>query len=275
VITDFYAYLGKPNYFSDLYVIDCGAYNCKPNESMGESIRDSMIIHYIRKGSGTFVCNGKSQTVSEGQTFVIFPDVRNQYIASKDDPWKYIWIVLKGNLVNNISKYGMISTVNPVITSSQIGLCLVQLQELLESHKMPIKGIFEYSLGLAYIVLSELAGVEIKYISQNQNVNKAVDYIENRFADKINISEIASYVGIDSKYLCSIFRKNTGKTPYQYILDLRMKRACKLLSNNDCSIEVVAYSVGYTDKFAFSRIFKKHTGICPTDYRKKHPLLIE
>ena len=60
-----------------------------------------------------------------------------------------------------------------------------------------------------------------------------------------------------------------GKSPNEYIIELRLQFAKSLLDNTNISIKQVSEHVGYNDQYFFSRLFKKHIGISPQEYRKR------
>ena len=66
------------------------------------------------------------------------------------------------------------------------------------------------------------------------------------------------------------FRKITKLTPMQYIVSLRITSAKNLIDNTDYNITQISETVGYDNSMYFSRIFKKHTGMSPTEYRKRN-----
>nr|WP_269431690.1 AraC family transcriptional regulator [Bacillus sp. JCM 19034] len=84
-----------------------------------------------------------------------------------------------------------------------------------------------------------------------------VDFIEHNYMNKITISEIADFIGLDRSYLCSIFKKNIHCSIQEYLIQLRINKSCTLLKQSDLSIGNIAKAVGYQDPFLFSRTFKK------------------
>lgn len=94
-------------------------------------------------------------------------------------------------------------------------------------------------------------------------------YIDEHYRDPINICDLAAQFYISPSHLSRQFKALYGCTPIQYLIDLRISQACKLLKENpDMEAKTVSTLVGYNDQFHFSKIFKKHTGCTPSDYRK-------
>ena len=99
----------------------------------------------------------------------------------------------------------------------------------------------------------------------------AVRFIKNHFGDSFTVDDVALYVGINRKYLHTVFKNACGKSPKEYIIDYRMKKACELLHQKELSVSNIAYSVGYSDPLMFSKMFKLKTGASPSEYRKTIP----
>jgi len=91
--------------------------------------------------------------------------------------------------------------------------------------------------------------------------------IQNYGTD-IDISEYAAECNISTSRFLHLFKESTGTSPQNYIISIRIKKACELLENTDLSILKVAEQVGICDQNYFSRLFKKHMGISPSEYRK-------
>lgn len=96
-----------------------------------------------------------------------------------------------------------------------------------------------------------------------------MNFISEKYAEPIKISDIANYCGLNRSYLTRIFKYATNDTPQEYLIHYRINKARELLTTTDLPIQHIARSVGYLDPFAFSKLFKKKTGLSPTDYRKK------
>ncbi len=93
-------------------------------------------------------------------------------------------------------------------------------------------------------------------------------YITANFNTDITLEEIARRFHFTPSYLIKIFRKHAGETPIQYVINLRMAEARRLMAvNPELDIKQVGEIVGYADPHYFSRIFKHVNGVTPTEYR--------
>ncbi|MBN1863887.1 MAG: helix-turn-helix transcriptional regulator [Victivallales bacterium] len=102
------------------------------------------------------------------------------------------------------------------------------------------------------------------------HVASAKRIIDSRFAEPLSIAGIAKELSINVDYLRQLFVKCTGEPPMQYLIRRRLDAACELLRLNQESIAVVASRVGIPNSYYFSRLFRKHLGIPPGEYRMRH-----
>ena len=102
----------------------------------------------------------------------------------------------------------------------------------------------------------------------SEQVIQAKLYIDKNYADKINISQISRAAFFSKYHFIRLFKKNYGRTPYQYLTDVRIAKAKQLLKENISVIEV-CYSVGFKSITSFTGLFKKITGTTPHEYQKK------
>ncbi|MBF0120494.1 MAG: helix-turn-helix domain-containing protein [Desulfobacterales bacterium] len=98
---------------------------------------------------------------------------------------------------------------------------------------------------------------------------KAQKIMEEHFKDDISIDNIAENVGISSRHFKRRFKNATSETPINYLQKLRIEKAKQNLENSTISINEVIWQVGYEDVNSFRKLFRKHTGMSPKEYRKK------
>ncbi|SHI14651.1 transcriptional regulator, AraC family [Sporobacter termitidis DSM 10068] len=98
---------------------------------------------------------------------------------------------------------------------------------------------------------------------------QAVEYIRQNYADPISVEKIAAHFGVNRRRFAYLFERHTGMSPIVYLTACRIRRSKELLRTCACPIVQVAECVGYTDSFYFSRLFKKQTGVSPTEFRTR------
>lgn len=101
-----------------------------------------------------------------------------------------------------------------------------------------------------------------------KTITEVVAHINNNFQTELNLENISAEFFIDSCYLSRIFKKTVGMSFVDYINNVRVMEAKKLLTATDESIISIAESVGFKSNTHFGRVFKKVTGTSPLQYRK-------
>jgi transcriptional regulator GlxA family with amidase domain len=100
-------------------------------------------------------------------------------------------------------------------------------------------------------------------------VRDAVAMIETQYAYLYGIDELAALLEVTKHHLIRIFTANTGIPPGKYLADIRVFHAKSMLrSGEDAPLEIIAGACGYSCANYFCKVFKKHTGMTPTDYMK-------
>lgn len=95
-------------------------------------------------------------------------------------------------------------------------------------------------------------------------------YIEQNYADELSLQKLAALFHLSEAHFSRLFRKRTGVSFIDYLTQVRMEQAKKLLRSPDARINEVAIAVGYQDSRYFSQLFRKIVGSKPTEYRNRN-----
>lgn len=98
-------------------------------------------------------------------------------------------------------------------------------------------------------------------------VEEAVDYMNRHYNSPIQIGEIADHVSLSRYYFTRLFRKETGRTPNEYLADVRVNAAKEMLTDKILSIAEIAERCGFTNTSHFTRFFREKTGKTPAAFR--------
>ncbi|OMF09247.1 hypothetical protein BK127_27195 [Paenibacillus sp. FSL H7-0331] len=101
-------------------------------------------------------------------------------------------------------------------------------------------------------------------------VNKIKAIIKRQYTQNLSLSEIADEVFMSVTYICSVFKRETGETINEYLNQVRMEEAGRLLKTTKMKIWEIAEGLGYDNHNYFSTAFKKYTGLQPQQYRNEH-----
>lgn len=101
------------------------------------------------------------------------------------------------------------------------------------------------------------------------DIQKAQDYIEQKYEEKITVEDIANFVNIGRRTFERRFKEATNNTSLEYLQRVRIEAAKKFFEASRKNVSQVMYDVGYSDTKAFRDTFKKITGLTPIEYRNK------
>lgn len=99
-------------------------------------------------------------------------------------------------------------------------------------------------------------------------VQMAKEYIKENFAKDISLDEVSREVNISPYYFSKVFKEEAGINFIDYLTEIRMEQAKKLLQQKNLSMKEICVAVGYGDPNYFSRTFKKNVGVTPTEYKE-------
>ncbi len=117
-------------------------------------------------------------------------------------------------------------------------------------------------------VLSSRGFAPVVNRKDHEIVNKTYEYIINRFADHhITLDEISSYANMSPTTFCRYFKKHFCKTFTNFLNEVRVGHACKLLQQTDKTVAEIAFASGYNQLTHFNRQFKRIIGYSPKEYR--------
>jgi AraC-like DNA-binding protein len=93
--------------------------------------------------------------------------------------------------------------------------------------------------------------------------------IEERYAERLSLDDLAAHFGLNPAYLSRAFRKESGSTIVEYVNKVRIRKSCLLLKKTESSILDIALSVGYNNLSHFNRFFRRSLGMSPREYRSR------
>ncbi len=125
-------------------------------------------------------------------------------------------------------------------------------------------------------ILQMIHGLKKEHQYQNPRiVNQIKQFLDEHYADKITLDELAKRIPISRSYLTILFKQDTGKTVWEYLMDVRMRTAKLLLLDHNLKIYELANQIGYENSEHFSKLFKEYYGVTPKEYRRSLEMNLE
>ncbi len=99
-------------------------------------------------------------------------------------------------------------------------------------------------------------------------IEEAIRYLKKNYGNQISLEEVAAFSNVSASYLSRLFKEEMKVGFAEYLTQIRLDESKKMLSDTNLSVKEIALKVGYADEKYYSKLFKKITGIRPTDYRR-------
>jgi AraC-like DNA-binding protein len=195
----------------------------------------------------------------------------HDYYSDATDPWIKYWFNVEGTLVDHlVQAYGLGEVFH--VESAGDALLRVYREGVRESRKHYLRqdksGVHETVALIVHRILAGLAAAA--HVSTGSDVVRRMkEYIDGHFAGPVSLSDISRAAGRSSSQAIRLFRQETGKTPYDYLLARRVNEAGLLLRDTRFPVKAIAARLGFCDEYHFSATFKRRTGESPRAFRKK------
>ena len=264
--------------YINLLPFQSGREFCTSGYSFGPATRSHYLFHYVISGRGTLLSQDQQGGVatnglSGGQGFMIFPGQVNTYMADTEDPWVYTWIEFDGVHVGSMLEGAGLTPSSPVYKPASEEFRSLVERELLFLSTHPDAPALQI-MGHLYLFFDAL----LRSASQGTfggklhdiHVQDALRFVEHNYGKDITVADIAKSTGLNPSYFGKLFKKATGRTPQQHLINYRMEKAEDLLKLTSMSIAEVGKAVGYPNQLHFSRAFKNAYGLSPRAWRKQN-----
>lgn len=213
-------------------------------------------IELIISGSETAVIGGKTYNLEGKDVVIIPPEIMHQEtpeksfsaiaLIAKDLPFKDVTIVHDND--------------NSILTLFEL------LHKVMTEKDETYANIADSLTDMICLFIKKNMSYKHTFTAELQN--KLYENISN---PDFSISDEILRMGFNLDYFRRCFKEDYNMTPHDYLTNMRIDLAKKVMrANLRLSIEEVSFIAGFNDSFYFSKVFKKHTGLTPRDYRKKH-----
>ena len=213
------------------------------------------------RGSTEYCCGEESWLLSAGQ--VLYVSQGASYFIREVEPG-YSYVV-------NFSCPEHIGTPVEKLRFPQ-GFDITPFAEKIYNSWQKQGGAYSALSGL-YALLAKTVFDRETYVSTREKrlLAPVLEYLQEHLSDpELPIGELSAMAGVSDVYLRRLFKKQFDTSPAAFVIRQRMILAKGLLENEELSIAQVALGAGYRDPLYFSRLFKKQTGLSPTEYRQQY-----
>jgi len=144
------------------------------------------------------------------------------------------------------------------------------IAELSDRNKLNKQLVKALECRITHMILRSFFGVDsnAEKISDRFDVDKAAEYINEKYSENISVRDIASVIALSPSHFSRIFKKETGLTPQEYLIRVRLDRAKSFLLRSRKSVTEIALQCGFSSSAHFSSSFIKRFGKTPSEFKK-------
>lgn len=248
-----------------LYPTHIGFFQYKPNYSLRRSNFHNFLIMLILDGECDLKLNEQTFHAEKGS--LIFIDCYSPHEYKSSYGWKALWLHFDGSIARNYYDY-LFQKYGNIIMPTEFHTIYSEMNEILNIFKSgdAINEI-EISQKITCILNRLLDISPNNTLISHSPIKDAVSYINEHFAEPLSLKDLSEKACLSPFYFTRVFTKETGMTPYQYLIFTRISAAKFLLKSTAFSIKEIGFQCGFTNVSSFCSAFKKWEGQTPGDYR--------
>ena len=256
-----------------LHVQEAGSLQARAPHASARQGLTSYLFFLVESGCGTLTYAGNSRRLQAGDC--AFLDCRLPYEhRTGRDLWRLRWVHFYGPNLGAIYKKYQERGGQPAFHASQPERYRALLQEIYETasgedHVRDMQ-LCSQLFGLLTLLMEDAwrPGAAHAIRGKRRSAQEVKDYLDAHFAEKITLDALAERFYINKFYLTRVFKEEFGQSISNYLAQLRITQAKRLLRFSEESIETIALECGLADANYFARLFKKVEGVTPGEYRR-------
>ncbi len=237
-------------------------------ETYNRTGRIDYYLLYLYSGELTVWIAGAPQAMQAGQLIFFSPRLPYRYANPDNKKMEYFWIHFTGNCAETLLsscgfQLGMPYSIG--IDEQICGMFNSLFREFIRRDLL-------LDTSCAAILTNICVHLRRRMDSANKreqaSVLKSLEFLNENYHREIAVASLAKMENLSCSRYRTVFRSRTGLSPMEYVTNLRIQNACKLLLQTDLSFKEIAVVVGYGDPLYFSRVFKKKVGVSPKAYKE-------
>lgn len=242
--------------------VSVGHFFCDSRYRVERKFFDSILITYIVEGTFNFPVDGEEYAAHSGEVALV--DCFHPHIYYTTDGFEAYWLHIKGSNVYALYKE-LVGRFSGVITADQ------QVEMRIKAIYSDIKTarpVSDSDMSLAIYGLFMELYAQSGIRENTDAVNDAIRFIIENYHQTITVEDVARSAHLSASQFSRKFKKQTGASPYEYILNVRLAKAKEMLKNTSLPVSEIAYRTGFQSDSNFIYFFKRKEGVSPTRFRK-------
>ena len=251
---------------------------------------DELEVGTVQKGSMYLDINGQKYVLEKGDSIFVNSCTLHAYEGQKNTETQFLNLLFQPLLI-----YGKRDSVfyetymRPVLEHSHSSFLILRrdtpkgkaaaeyiekagiyMQEKTWGYEFRVRNILSELFLIISNLLQHVYKEREKYKSRNlYRTRQMVDFIQVHYNEQLSLEQIADSASISTRECIRSFQNTLGMAPKQYLLQVRIQKACRLLETSEMRIMEIGEQCGFQEQSYFTKIFRRETGYSPGKYRKK------
>ncbi len=250
-----------------LYPMQCGLFSYMPGYSLTRESFDSFLLMYIQKGALSLTFEGNTQCVTAG-CFVLL-DCYKLHSYSTSAGWECLWCHFDGitarsyyqSIVSRLGNVFSMPDAYPVLNKMTLILKTFYSGALVQE---PLLSKYLTDILTEFLLYNPVNAHIRNYTNMAEGI---ITYINEHFKEDISVGDLASLAGLIQYHFIRSFKKETGFTPHEYLVNTRIATAKYLLKNSRLPVKDICFASGFSSESVFCGAFKRNQGMTPMQYR--------
>lgn len=227
------------------------------------------LFQYTLEGRGQLAWEGTRHTVLPGQAMLLWFPHDNRYWLGRGDRWRHFYLCLAGGEVMRAWR-ALVRRHGPVVPLPRASPALdVAARACLRTLRGEVRDAWTSSTEAYAVAMALCAALlgEPDRATMPAGIDAARRLGERRYADGIDVADLAHEAGMSRHHFARSFARHLGSTPSEWLTDLRMREATRLLRAGDQSVAEIGRACGFADPAYFCRAFRRRIGLSPGEFR--------
>ena len=227
---------------------------------------------YCISGEGFVRVSGRVHSVGKGELVWVNCQIPHEHGAKAANPWEVYWVRIEGPMLDKMCR--MLSVEDgPVFLDADAKKtkeCYREIFELMQGDAPEAPALIHAAVArlVALVFCARLRSAETVE-SIPLTLRRPVEWMRLFYFENVRVSSLAAMAGVSSGHFTRLFKSTFGTSPIDWLRRERISQAKRRLVGSQSAIKEIAEQVGYADRFFFSKDFKRHTGLSPSEFRER------
>ncbi|MCR8969539.1 helix-turn-helix domain-containing protein [Facklamia sp. 7083-14-GEN3] len=237
---------------------------------------DKLVLIYVHKGAADFISGEKIGNFKKRDIIILNPNHSIDIQPIRKLEW--IRVEISGILFTSSAEIESMDNIFIVSDHSQtiknyLDLALIEYEQPFRGSEIVLRKLIECVM-VHVLRHHELSIKDSSIQVRHQEIEMIKEYIREHFSEKVTLEQLSDIVDINKYYMIRLFKQQTGLSPIDYLIHVRLSEAEKLLAQTSITISKISDIVGFHSPSHFSKTFKESNHMTPSAYRRKFSNLV-